>query len=271
MTLRIETPTVGHGQQGTTIVAVASVSDAMAPVALRIEDTEGALGHFGMVELRRHDDALWRRFGERYGYDGLSGADAILDASRDPDRYDNPFSAGPDVPLASRAADLLVIDGTLWERVPEPVAYVHPERDGDPAYATIRWEVPDDPAGVYRLDEISVLATVTGMSWESLPTVEVLDPGCLSHDALAHLVRRAAREAAEFLGERGPVKGAHGRRLAFVAEQGRDADDVDTILDAMADHGISDGHPSALREVSTRIDAIRHILPELDAPSVPSR
>lgn len=232
-------------------VRLASVDAYDAPVAFRLRDTEGALGRAGLVEVRSHGDRLWRRYGERHGLPPLSGGRAIADAASDPDRHDNPFGTGPDVPASERAGQLLVIDGDLWEQVGEPVAVLLHDVDGGVPHVAFRWEGPTDPADTYRIDEVELAAACSRHPLQ-VPLVQVLMPECVRHDATGALLSLAAAEVAEWSLERGAVPDP---RLAPAMAGVTGPGTLDDILDAARAAGITRDHPQALVAAVARATA----------------
>ena len=248
-------------------VRVAVVDAYDAPVAFRLRDTEAALGKSSIAEVRAHRNALWRRFGERYGHPGLSGHAAIAAAAADPDRHDNPFGAGPDVPPAERARGLLVVEGDLWERVPEPVAVLVDDPEGGIPYIAFRWEGPTDPAATFRIDEVE-LAASCARSPVATPFVQVLMPECVRHDARGALLAAAAREVAGHLlasDPDAPLPAA----LAAAASGVVGARTLEDILDAALPIGEAGDYPPALVAAVTRAAAEPMPVDEWDGPEPP--
>ncbi len=262
MSLRVELP---RGGLESVSVTIRTVTAAEAPVALVIDDAEGRLVRPSVVALRWDGDHLWRKLGERYGYSPLSGAPALAEASADPERYDNPFADAADP--GRRAAQLLIVDGEVWERVPEPVLRYQNGTDEGRSWVTVGWDRPEDPTEAYGLDQADVLvACHPGATGLELPWVKIIVPDCLRFDPVPAVVARAALEALETLAERDPGAGQDARLVAL-AKGGATQADVATILDVMAERGVTDGHPYALRHLLLRQQAMETPVPEGDEPS----
>ncbi|MGK3708675.1 hypothetical protein [Arthrobacter sp. IK3] len=138
----------------TVLVPLRTASRDEAPVAAQIPEGHRLLPNWqsALVDIRVLDGVFYNlaRTAEGYGIHPWNDKDGAQ-----PGRHfgDYPNQASALQAIADGASSLLWIDGDLWARIPEPLAYTRYEGSG--VHVSVGGDLGEDPGKEYSLTEVA--------------------------------------------------------------------------------------------------------------------